>query len=112
MTIRNTYSLIGITALLIGLAVIFFSRQNSHEGKIFLQAVPVQTDSGWGYQILAGDRVYIKQEYIPGLPGRQGFKSSADAMRVGSLVVKKITSNQLPTITEKELDSLGIIRKQ
>ena len=108
MTIRNTYSLIAIAALLISLAVIFFSRQNSHEGKIFLHAVAVKTDSGWGYNVLAGDKIYIKQEFIPGLSGRRGFKSATDALQVGNLVVLKISSSQLPTITERELDSLRI----
>jgi hypothetical protein len=111
MTIRNKYSLIGITALLICFAVIFFNRQNSHEGQKFLHAVPVQTAYGWGYNILADDKIFIKQEYMPGVPGKQGFKSADDALLVASLVIKKISSNQLPTITSGELDSLGLIKK-
>ena len=36
---------------------------------------------------------------MPAVPGKQGFKSAADAMMVGNLVVKKITENKMPTIT-------------
>jgi hypothetical protein len=111
MTIKSTYSLIGITALLIGFAVIFFDREKSHEGKVFVHAVPVQTTYGWGYNIMAGEKIYIKQEFIPAVPGKQGFKSAADAQRVGDLVVQKIGSDRMPAISIRELDSLGVIKK-
>jgi hypothetical protein len=111
MTIKSTYSLIAITALLIGFAVIFFDRERGHEGKVFVHAVPVQTAYGWGYNILAGEKIYIKQEFIPVIPGKQGFKSAADALLVGNLVVKKIGANQTPAVSLHELDSLGVIKK-
>jgi hypothetical protein len=111
MTIRNKYSLIGITALLICFAVIFFSRQKMREGKIFLHAEAVQTVYGWGYNVLADNRIYIKQEFIPSVPGKQGFKSADDALLVGNLVIKKISNNLPPTVTGRDLDSLGIVKK-
>jgi hypothetical protein len=108
MTIRNKYSLIGITALLVCFAVIYFNRQKTREGKIYVHAEAVQTAYGWGYNVLADNKVYIKQEFIPAVPGKLGFKSADDALQVGNLVVKKISLNQPPTISVKELDSLGI----
>jgi Domain of unknown function (DUF4907) len=110
MTIRNKYSLIGITALLVCFAVIFFSRQKT-EKKIFVHAQAVQTVYGWGYNILADEKIYIKQEFIPGIPGKLGFKSADDALKVGNLVVKKISSNQPHSISAGEIDSLGISLK-
>jgi hypothetical protein len=110
MTIRKTYSLIAIAALLLSFAVIFFSRNNRREERVFIYAEPVQTAYGWGYNIMAGEKVHIKQEYMPAVPGKQGFKSAADAMMVGNLVVKKITANQLPTVTIRELDSMGLYK--
>ena len=107
MTTRKKYSLIVITALLC-FAVIFFNRQKSHEGKIFVYAVPVKTVNGWGYNIMAGEKIFIRQEFIPAVPGKQGFKTAADAQLVGNLVVKKITLKQWPTVTVSELDSLGV----
>jgi Domain of unknown function (DUF4907) len=111
MTIRNKYSLIGITALLIGIAVIFFSCTDNQEGKILLHAVAVQTSGGWGYNILADEKIYIRQEFMPGIPGKQGFKSADDALMVGNLVIKRISSNQMPMITQRDLDSLGLLKK-
>ena len=108
MTIRNKFSLIAIIALLIGMAVFYYSRQNGQEAKIFLHAEAIQLPNGWGYNILSDKKVYIKQENIPGLPGNQTFKSAEDALKVGNLVVKKISANQLPTISMKDLQDLGI----
>ena len=108
MTIRKTYSLIAIAALLISFAVIFFSKYKEHSQKVFIYAEPVQTVYGWGYNIIAADKVYIKQEYMTAVPGKRGFKSAADAMLVGNLVVKKITENKMPTISLHELDSMGL----
>ncbi|MEJ0080719.1 MAG: DUF4907 domain-containing protein [Puia sp.] len=43
-----------------------------------------------GYNIIAEGKVHIKQEYMPAVPGKRGFKSAADAMLVGNLVIKKL----------------------
>jgi hypothetical protein len=118
MTIKKTYSLIGITALLVCFAVIFFSRQKSYEGKVFLHAEAVKTDYGWGYNICRSnpdeteEKIYIKQEFMPAVPGKQGFKTASDALIVGNLVIKKISSGQQPTITVGDLDSLGLIESK
>ena len=108
MTIRKTYSLIAIAALLLCFAVIFFSKYKERNQKVFIYAEPVQTVYGWGYNIIAADKVHIKQEYMPAVPGKRGFKTAADAMLVGNLVVQKITENKMPTITLHELDSMGL----
>jgi hypothetical protein len=108
------------TALLTGIAVIFFSRNRSHNGKIFVYAVPLKTESGWGYKIYQGtedlkdtttDKVYIKQDFIPGLPGNRTFATASDALRVANYVIWKITSGREHSINSRELDSLGIVGK-
>jgi hypothetical protein len=110
MTIRKTYSIIAIAALLISFAVIFFIKYQERNQKVFIYAEPTQTAYGWGYNIIADGKVHIKQEYIPAVPGKRGFKSAADAMLVGNLVVKKITENKMPSITLHELDSMGLYK--
>jgi Domain of unknown function (DUF4907) len=109
MTTSKKFIIIGVTALLC-IAVIFFSRQKSHEGEVLLTAMPIHTPYGWGYTILAGKKKFIEQEYMPAVPGKQGFKSAADALLVGNLVIKKLTSKQWPTITFRDLDSLGLTK--
>jgi hypothetical protein len=100
------YLILIVTALICS-AVIFFIR-HQHAGKIFLRAVPFESVNGWGYNIMANDKIYIHQDDIPGLPGRQGFKTEKEALSVGQRVVEKISHNELPSITQKDLDELGI----
>ena len=107
MTTRNKYSLIAVTALLVCFAVIFFGRLK----KPLVHAEAVKTTNGWGYNVLEGERIYIKQEFIPALPGKREFSSADDALRVGNLVAKRISSGLQPTITVRDLDSLGVIIK-
>jgi hypothetical protein len=104
------YLIIIITALLACSAVIFFVRRD-HADKVFLKAVPVKTAFGWGYNIMADDKIYIHQDYIPAIPGKQGFKSPEDALLVGKRVIRKISRNEVPAITEKDLVELGILKK-
>jgi hypothetical protein len=110
MTIRRTYSLIAIAALLVCSAVIFFNRHTIHDEEVYIYAEPFHTDYGWGYNILANGKVHIKQQFMPAVSGKHGFKTEADALRVGNLVVKKITENRSPTITIHELDSMGLYK--
>ena len=100
-----------ITALLFCSAVIFFVTRTHPPDRVFLQAVPVKTPYGWGYNIMADDKIYIRQDYMPAVPGKQGFKSSADALLVGNRVIQKISRNELPAITEKDLEELGVLKK-
>jgi len=119
MTIKRTYSLIGLAALLVCFAVIFFSRQKSFEGKVFLHAEAVQTAYGWGYNIYSSkpdennelkEKIYIKQEFMPAVPGKKGFKTASEALLVGNLVIKRISSRIEPSISLRDLDSLGLLK--
>jgi hypothetical protein len=129
MTIRKKkYLILIITALLVCCAVIFFVRQeqaykkdqadkkeqavkNQQAGKIFLKAVPFQTAYGWGYNIMADNKIFIHQDYIPYVSGKQGFKTREDALLVGNRVIQKISKDELPTINQKDLNDLGIFKK-
>ena len=56
-------------------------------------------------------KFYIHQDYIPAIPGKQGFKSPEDALLVGKRVIQKISRNEIPAITEEDLIELGILKK-
>ena len=65
--------------------------------------------NNWGYQILNNGQVFINQPHIPAVPGKNGFTSEEQAIRVGKLVITKLESGALPpTVTKQELDSLEI----
>jgi hypothetical protein len=64
---------------------------------------------GWGYRISEKGKQIIDQQTIPGIPGNQGFSSSADAQKVAELVIDKLEKGTFPpTISEEELQKLGI----
>ena len=95
------------------LIVFLISKYNSfQEGKhkkAEITTKSFQTENGWGYDVLINDTVLIHQDVVPGAPGNNGFKTEAQALLVGKLVVDKMNkSKNIPAVRPRELDSLGI----
>lgn len=66
---------------------------------------------GWGYDIYVDGKRNIHQPILPGVPGNQHFSSEKDATITGTFAVNKMKqTGGLPTITIKELDSLGVTK--
>lgn len=63
----------------------------------------------WCYEIVVNSKRFIYQDCIPGISQR--FASEADARKCGELVVAKIKKGKSPSITGRELDSLGVVHK-
>ena len=65
----------------------------------------------WGYDVYADGVLYIHQPHIPAVPGNKGFQSAQQAETAGNFAVYKIRNNIMPpTISVKELDSLGVLK--
>jgi hypothetical protein len=65
---------------------------------------------GFGYDIYINGVKTIHQPHRPGLPGNQGFDTEAKASKAGEFVAAKIRNNLMPpSISQKELDSLGVL---
>ena len=66
---------------------------------------------GFGYNIVLDDHVFIHQPSIPSIQGNKGFTNKEQAERVAQFVIYKLTHNIMPpSVTPKELDSLGILK--
>jgi hypothetical protein len=64
----------------------------------------------WGYDILVDKMLKIHQPSIPGLPGNEGFKTKAGAIRVARLVIDKMKNGEMPpAITTEEMKKLNAI---
>ena len=89
------------------------NKEVSSDTKVKLEVKIYQNDStpkGWGYDIYADDALYIHQPHIPAVPGNKGFQSAQKAETAGNFAVYKIRNNIMPpTISVKELDSLGVL---
>ncbi|OQX99353.1 MAG: hypothetical protein B6I24_02785 [Bacteroidetes bacterium 4572_128] len=69
-----------------------------------------RTENGWGYDIFIDGKQYIHQPNIPGMQGKNGFKTKESAKKVVDLVCEKINNNIVPpAITNEELRNLGFI---
>ena len=70
-----------------------------------------QVESGWGYDLFVDGNRFIHQPHIPVIQGNTPFESESDAKKVAELVADKIRMNIIPpTVSYRELDSLGIIK--
>ena len=70
--------------------------------------IPVE-GGGYGYEVLKGQNPLIRQLTIPGRAGNQGFATEALAEKIAKVVIHKIKHYQMPpSVTSKELDSLGV----
>ncbi|PKP13463.1 MAG: hypothetical protein CVU08_05105 [Bacteroidetes bacterium HGW-Bacteroidetes-3] len=65
--------------------------------------------NGWGYTIFVKNKVFIKQDIIPGIPAKKPFATEKDAVIVGELMIEKLKSKKIPSISYKELQINGVI---
>ena len=66
---------------------------------------------GWGYDIYMAKNKVIHQPIIPAIAGNKPFKSESDAQKTGLFAAAKMDKGgSLPTLSTKELDSLGVIK--
>ncbi|HSZ87101.1 MAG TPA: DUF4907 domain-containing protein [Puia sp.] len=98
--------------LLLGAAAyaIYFFEYKKKSDYVFVQVRATQNACGWGYEILTDGKVYIKQDFIPAIPGRHSFETKEQALQVGNKVLDKIEHKQLPVITFAELKEMNIIK--
>ena len=103
-TIINKPRTIIITACMIAAVITLYKFTNMRQ-----QAQPVlsykcfNTGNGWGYDILCNDSIIIHQDVAMGVHGTAGFSSEQQAKAVAAIVIEKIKSGKIPTITRREL---------
>lgn len=68
----------------------------------------VMLKEGYGYQILKGEKILILQKFIPGLPGKQTFKTKKQAISVANLAIDKIERGESPILRSSDLSKLNI----
>lgn len=85
-------------------------RQNVEASKKKITFSVTLSTSGYGYAIIIDGKKVIDQPHIPGVSATSGFSDSAGAANTARLVVQKINRQQWPpSISEVELDSLGVL---
>jgi hypothetical protein len=102
-----------VGACILFLIIDFSVKSRMESGKVNanmvkLESKPIRTTSGWGYNIMVGNKIYIHQQCIPAVPGNKPFLSKEDALKTAEVVIKKMVNHRLPYVTRRELDSLHV----
>jgi hypothetical protein len=88
-------------------AVQFPAANQFANSKLSYKIIPAANQT-WSYDILADGKMMIHQPSVPGLPGKEGFKTKVAAQRVAELVIDKIKYGEMPpSITKEEMKKMG-----
>lgn len=102
---------IPVVTLFIAVLIIGFcikSNKVKDQKMLEVEAIPIPTNGGWGYDILVDHKIYIHQEFIPAIEGKRAFSSKEDAMKTSEMAIKKLIKGKTPFVTKEDLDSLHI----
>lgn len=106
-----SYLLIGLLVVLIGgvLYTFYFdsatnSKQLEQPAKIYIE--PISLSGGWGYKIKVNKKLYIYQDQIPCVPGKELFPTRESAMAMARLVKEKILRGESPAVSKEEVEKI------
>jgi len=71
-----------------------------------VKVLTFHTVSGWGYNILVDDTVFIHQAAIPVINGKQGFAKREQAEKTAAIIINKIKKGESPIVTIFELQKI------
>ena len=112
-SIRSSRKWLFTGLLALAACALFFIgyRQNAKWKKEHVLVVlkPIQTAKGWGYDILSDGKIFIHQNVIPAIGGDVGFRTKEDALAVGQKVYDRLIKGDVPMVTAKEVQEMGII---
>lgn len=78
-------------------------------GKYSFIVIKVEGNT-FGYEISDNGKLLVRQKTIPALSGNRGFSSQEDAEKCANFVISKLKRNIMPpTVTPREIDSLGLL---
>lgn len=63
----------------------------------------MQVEGGYGYVVVYGADTLIYQPYIPAIGEKTAFTSEEDALKIGTLVCRKLAEKQPPTVSRRRL---------
>ena len=94
-----------ISSLLLILSAVGFYWYSTRER---LRCEVVQLERGYGYIVFYGKDTLIYQPYIPAIGRKIAFNKKEDALKVANLVCRKLSQRISPSMSRREIDSLGI----
>lgn len=103
-----------IAAVAIAVAITFIQlywyKTNQHSKDLTYRCFT--NEQGWGYDILAGEKILIHQSIDPAVQGRQGFASKQAAEADARIVIGKIKLGETPVINSHQMQHTGTLPAQ
>jgi hypothetical protein len=112
MTIKRSHTIVLLAACLFAAGSTAFLLSDGSPDISLLNYQCFKTNEGWGYDILAGEKIIIHQPFMPGVPGHAGFKQEQQAAGIAQIVIENIKSGKLPIITHQQLQRSGVLHTQ
>lgn len=82
--------------------------KDKKDSMVLLTVKPFSYNDGWGYDILADNKIYIHQDQVPAIFGKHIFLTKEDAQKAGNIVVQKMITTGLPSIDSMDLVNADI----
>lgn len=110
---KKIYTYFSVFLVISMLTILFLYAKNTRNEATEINNSPytlqvIEKDSSWIYEIYNNDNLFIRQEYIPSVKGKQIFKTKEDAEKIGNLVVIKLSKNVFPIISKDDLNDNNI----
>jgi hypothetical protein len=103
MTVTKHNTLVLLIAAGLSCVIVFIGKK---EKKLVLTSRVFPCVSGWGYEILVNDKLFIRQESVPVLNGDKGFSEKEQAHQTARLIINKMKQGEVPTVTTFELQHI------
>ena len=101
------YHFLAIALLIFLIPVIIYGLKTDRT----IKSKIISLDEGYGYEIEVNNKVFIHQEYMPGVKGYKLFESKEEAQKVADIVIKKLNNNESPKVCTEELIKAGLIQR-
>ncbi|WP_299222232.1 DUF4907 domain-containing protein [uncultured Aquimarina sp.] len=107
------YTIVFITIVTGVLVLSFFlQKETLKNDDVYTLKINERAEKEWYYEVYSDSKLIIKQETIPGVSGIQHFKSKEEARKIGTLVITKLKSGNMPMISLNELKKYDITFKK
>ena len=101
-------ALLMVAVIIVCVCIGLERRRQWKKDHVLVELKAIQTQRGWGYDILTNGHPYIHQDIIPDIKGQHGFRTREDALAVGQKVYDRLVQKQLPIISIVEMRQMGI----
>ncbi len=90
---------------IIASSIILYTNSDKKQSYRFHSRV-FSTASGWGYEILVNDSLFIHQDFIPSLAVQNGFEKKDQAEKTARLIINKLKAGHRPTVSTLEIQNI------